>query len=86
MFIVLLSFSSSLAKCIFKWSSTVSINCHNKKPRYKTDMFYVYCYVLHTVLLVMILLLIITTTCYYYAKHRPKLKNILLSWQYKNGK
>ena len=52
-------------------TSTVSINCHNKKVRYKID-----CYILHKVLLVIILLLTITIICYYYAKHRSKLKNI----------
>ena len=32
--------------------TNVSINCHNKKVRYKVD-----CYILHTVLVVIILLL-----------------------------
>ena len=47
-------------------TSTVSINCHNKKVRYNIDS-----YILHTVLLVIILLLlIITIICCHYAKHR----------------
>ena len=33
-------------------ATNVSINCHNKKVRYKTD-----CYIFHTVLVVIILLL-----------------------------
>ena len=33
-------------------ATNVSINCHNKKVRYKVD-----CYILHTVLVVIILLL-----------------------------
>ena len=50
-------------------TSTMSINCHNKKVRYKID-----CYILHTVLLVIILLLIITIICYPFAKHREQNK------------
>ena len=54
-------------------TSVVSINCHNKKVRFKVD-----CYILHTVILEIILLLIITIICYHYAKYRSKINNILL--------
>ena len=53
-------------------TSTMSVNYHNKKERYKIDY-----YILHTVLLVIVLLLIITIIYYHYAKHKSKLKNIL---------
>ena len=46
-------------------ATNASINCHNKKVRYKID-----CYILLTDLLVIILLLIIAINCYHYAKHR----------------
>ena len=52
---------------------TMLKNSDDKKVRYKID-----CYILHTVLLVIMLLFIITTICYHYAKHRSKLKNLLL--------
>ena len=52
-------------------ASTASINCHNKKVRYKID-----CYIYHTVSLAIILLLIITIIYYHYAKHRSKQKGI----------
>ena len=48
-------------------------NSDDKKVRYKID-----CYILSTVLLVIMLLFIITIICYHYAKHRSKLKNLLL--------
>ena len=54
--------STKITKTI---STNPSINCHNKKVRYKIDS-----YILHTVLLVIILLLIITVICNHYAKHR----------------
>ena len=44
-------------------TSPVSIMCHSKKLRYKTD-----CYILLTVLLVIILLLTINIICYHYAE------------------
>ena len=50
-------------------AKNVSINCHNKKVRYKID-----CYILYTVLLMIVLLLIII--CYYYTKRRSKQKGI----------
>ena len=50
-------------------AANVSINCHNKKVRYKID-----CYGSHTVSLVIILLLIINIIGYDYAKHRSKQK------------
>ena len=48
-------------------TSTMLINWHIKKIRYKMD-----CYILQTVLLVIILLSIITIICYHYVKHRLK--------------
>ena len=51
-------------------STNLLINSDDKKVRYKID-----CYILHT----------ITITCYHYAKHRSKLKNILLCQQHKIG-
>ena len=48
-------------------ATNLSINCDNKKVRYKSD-----CYILHAVLLVIILLLIVTII--YYAKHSSKQK------------
>ena len=48
-------------------ATNVSINCHTKKLRYKTE-----CYILHRILLTTILLLIITIICNYYTKHRSK--------------
>ena len=53
-------------------TSAVSTNFY-KKVRYKMDF-----YILHTVLLVIILLFMIAIICYHYAKHRSKLKKILL--------
>ena len=58
--------------------SIVSTNFH-KKLRYKMD-----CYILQIVLLVIVLLFINAITCYHYAKHRSKLKHLLIHWQYKN--
>ena len=52
-------------------TSTVSINCYNKKVTYKID-----CYILHAVLLVIKLPLIITTIYCHYAKQRSKQKGI----------
>ena len=54
-----------------KATSTVSINCHSKKVRYKID-----CYILHTDLFAIILLLIITIICYHFAKRKSKQKDI----------
>ena len=48
-------------------STNVSINCDDKKARYKVE-----CYILQTVLLVIILPLIIAIICGLYVKHRPK--------------
>ena len=48
-------------------STNVSINCDDKKARYKVE-----CYILQTVLLVIILPLIIAIICDLYVKHRPK--------------
>ena len=52
-------------------ATNVSINCHTKKVRYRTD-----CCILHTVLSAIILPLIIITICYHYAKQRSKQKSI----------
>ena len=63
--------STKMANTITNATNNVSINCHNKKGRYKID-----CHILLTVLLVIILLLIITIICYHDAKHRSKQKGI----------
>ena len=58
---------------IINATDSVSANFDNKKVRYK-----MYCYILHTVLLVFLLLFIIAIICYHYPKHKSKLnKNIL---------
>ena len=46
-------------------TSTASINCADKKVRYKMD-----CYILHTFLLVIILPLIIAINCYTFVKRK----------------
>ena len=51
--------------------STVSINFHNKKIRYKMN-----CHILHALLLVLMLLFIIAITFYLYTKNKSKQKNI----------
>ena len=55
-------------------TSTLSIDCRNKRVRYKMD-----CCILHTVLLVVLLLFKI---CYHYAKHRSE-REMLTHQQYK---
>ena len=52
-------------------ATNVSVNCHNKKVRYKIDF-----YILHAILLAIILLLMITIAYYHYAKYRSKEKDI----------
>ena len=47
--------------------STMSMNCRDKKLRYKID-----CFILRAILLAIALLLIITIICYYHAKHWQK--------------
>ena len=66
-------------------ATSLSINCHNNKVRYKID-----CYILYTVLLAIILLLIITVIFYYCAKHRSKQKGVnaltIKKWKVMNSK
>ena len=52
-------------------TSTVSINIHNKKFRYKLD-----CYILQMVLVLVTFLFVIAFVCYHYTKHRSKQKRI----------
>ena len=52
-------------------AKNASINCHNKKARYKIDS-----NILHAVLLVIILLFIIAISYYHYTNHESKLKGI----------
>ena len=52
-------------------TSTVLINSHNKKVRYK-----MVCYIFHDFLLVIILLFTIAIICYHYTKHGSKWKSI----------
>ena len=65
--------STNMTNTISTYSiaSTVSIDFHDKKVRYKMD-----CFIFHTVLLVIILLFRIAIICYHYAKHRLKQKHI----------
>ena len=57
--------STNMTNTISTYSiaSTVSIDFHDKKVRYKMD-----CFIFHTVLLVIILLFRIAIICYHYAK------------------